>query len=95
MKTPHAQAVLFLSDVLADAGHTVISACTDENMDPQLFAQSETGELAFYFARADAPDPDPEALARFRALAAKHDVSAYYVPVSLAPEPRALPFRAL
>lgn len=95
MSTPHAQAVLFLCDVLTAAGHSVISACTDERTDPQIFAQSESGELAFYFVRADAPEPDPETFARFRALAAKHVVAAYYAPVTLSPASRVLPLRAL
>ena len=95
MNTPHAQAVLFLSDVLTAAGHSVISACTDERTDPQIFAQSESGELAFYFVRADAPDPDAASLSHWCALAAKHAVAAYYAPVTLSPEPRAYPFRAL
>ncbi len=65
----------------------MISANTDEQADPQIFAQSETGELAFYFVRADAAEPSCEDADRFRALAAKHVVSAYYAPVTLSPEP--------
>jgi hypothetical protein len=84
----HAQAVLFLCDHLAAAGHTVISANTDEAADPQIFAQSDAGELAFYFVRASAPSPAD--LARFRALAARHAVAAYRAAVSLRPRPRCL-----
>lgn len=91
----HARAVLHLCDTLAAAGHSVISANTDEQADPQIFAQSETGDLAFYFVRADAPEPDAEALARYRALAAKHRVAAYYAAVTLAPQPRCLALRPL
>ena len=83
----HARAILFLCDQLAAAGHTVISANTDEQADPQIFAQSESGELAFYFVRADAAVPAPEKLDRFRSLAAKHHVAAYYAPVTLKPAP--------
>lgn len=86
----HARAVLHLCETLTAAGHTVISANTDEHADPQVFAQSDAGELAFYFVRADAPEPDAAALDRFRALAAKHRVTAYYAPVTLTPEPRCL-----
>jgi hypothetical protein len=88
MDTPHAKAVLHLCDTLTAAGHTIISANTDEKADPQIFAQSESGELAFYFMRADAQEPDPATLARFRALAAKHAVAAYYAPVTRSPELR-------
>ena len=95
MQTPHAKAVLLLCEALTASGRSVISANTDEQADPQVFAQSETGELAFYFTRADKPDPDPETLARFRALAARHDVAAYYVPVTLSPVPRCLGPRPL
>jgi hypothetical protein len=91
----HAQAVLHLCDTLTAAGHTVISANTDEQALPQIFAQSETGELAFFFARADAPEPDAETLARFRALAEKHHVAAYYAAVALTPAPQCLALRPL
>ena len=91
----HARAVLHLCDTLAASGHTVISANTDERADPQIFAQSESGELAFFFVRPDAPEPDSATLDRFRALAAKHRVAAYYAPVALAPEPRCLALRPL
>lgn len=91
MTSPHAQAVLLVSGQLTASDHTVISANTDEDADPQIFAQSPSGELAFYFVRpADADLPPASADAeRFRALAAKHDVAAYYVSVS----PDALPPR--
>ncbi len=91
----HGRAVLHLCDTLAAAGHSVISANTDERADPQIFAQSDAGELAFYFVRADAPEPGTEALARYRALAAHHRVAAYYAAVTLAPEPRCLALRPL
>ena len=93
--TPHARAVLFLFDRLEAAGSTVISANTDELADPQIFAQSETGELTFYFVRADAAEPTPEELDRFRTLAAKHHVKAYYAPVALRPTPICPGFRTL
>ena len=86
--TPHARAVLYLFDRLTAEGWSVISANTDEQADPQIFAQSETGELAFYFVRADADaEPTEEERARFCALAAQHDVAAYYAPVTLSPQP--------
>lgn len=91
----HGRAVLHLCEALTAAGHTVISANTDERADPQVFAQSDAGELAFYFVRANAAEPDDAALSRFRALAAKHQVSAYYAPVTLEPEPRCLGLRPL
>jgi hypothetical protein len=95
MTTPHAQAVLFVCSQLTAAGYTVISANTDEHADPQIFAQSETGELAFYFVRGNAPEPCLEAVARFLALAARHKVAAYYAPVELGPEPSCRAFRPL
>ena len=95
MPSDHARAVLFICDQLTAAGHTVISANTDVNAEPQIFAQSDTGELAFYFVRADAPEPAPEELGRFRALAAKHDVAACLAPVTLAPTPSCPGFRAV
>jgi hypothetical protein len=95
LSSDHARAVRHLCDALAAAGHTVISANLDERADPQIFAQSDAGELAFYFVRADAPEPGADALARFRALADKHRVAAYYAPVALKPEPRCLGLRPL
>lgn len=92
---PHAQAVLYLCEHLTAAGHTVISANTDDHAEPQIFAQSETGELAFYFMRIDAVELTEEERARFRALAAKHSVSAYYAPVTLDPLPCCPGFQAL
>ena len=91
----HARAVLHLCETLTAAGHTVISANTDERAEPQIFAQSDAGELALYFVRADAPEPDAAELDRFRALAARHRVAAYYAPVTLAPAPRCLDLRPL
>jgi len=78
MPTPHAQAVLALCDKLAATGHTVISANTDERGTPQVFAQSETGELAFYFMSIGVAEPTDEKRAQALALAAKHGVSAYW-----------------
>jgi hypothetical protein len=95
MTTPHAQAVLYVFERLTAAGYTVISANTDAHADPQIFAQSETGELAFYFVRADAAEPTTNEHARFLALAAKHAVAAYYAPVALCPEPSCVEFRRL
>lgn len=85
----HAKAVLFMCDRLAASGLSVISANTDERADPQIFAQSDSGELAFYFVRADAPAPTPADRGRFLALAGKHDVSAYYAAVTLGSTPAA------
>lgn len=95
MPTAHARAVLYLCDLLTAAGHTVISANTDEAAEPQIFAQSETGELAFYFARADAPEPSAADVERFRALAARHGVAACYAAVTSAPSLHCGGFRAL
>ena len=78
MPTPHEQAVLALCDRLAAEGHTVISANTDPRGEPQVFAQSESGGLAFYFMRGDAAEPDPAARARILALAERHGVAAYW-----------------
>lgn len=86
--TPNAQAVLFLFDKLTAEGYTVISANTDEKADPQIFAQSEAGELAFFFVRADGSAPTADDCARFRALAAKHGVAALLARVTLSPAPR-------
>lgn len=83
MTSNHAKAVLFMCDQLAASGLSVISANTDERTDPQIFAQSDSGELAFYFVRADAPVPTPADRGRFLALAGKHDVKAYYASVTL------------
>ena len=80
---------------LTAADQTVISANTDEKGEPQIFAQDSAGKLAFYFVRADAPEPSSSDIERFRALAAKHEVAAYYAPVTLAPSPRSLGVRAL
>ena len=85
--TPHAQAGLFLFDHLTAAGYTVISATTDEKADPQIFAQSETGELAFFFVRTDVAEPTADERARFLALATQHGVAAYFAPVTLCPLP--------
>jgi len=81
MTSPHAKAVLFVCEYLTGSGHTVISANTDEQYDPQIFSQSETGELAFYFVRENQPAPTPADRDRFLALTAKHDVAAYYAAV--------------
>jgi len=93
--TPHARAVRFACDRLTDAGHTVISANTDERGEPQIFAQSDSGELAFYFVRTGEGEPTSEQIARFRALAAKHAVTAYTASVALGTEPRCSEFRRL
>lgn len=82
MTSAHAKAVLFVCEQLTASGHTVISANTDEQADPQIFAQSETGELAFYFVRANQPAPAPADRERFLALAAKHAVAAFYAAVT-------------
>ena len=95
MTSDHARAVLFMCDQLTASGHTVISANTDERGEPQIFAQSDTGELAFYFVRAGASEPTPDDAERFRALAAKHAVAAYYAPVTLSPAPHDSGIRAL
>ena len=95
MPTPHARAVLYLCDQLPAAGPTVLSANTDEAAEPQIFAQSDAGELAFYFARADAPEPSAADVERFRALAARHGVAAYYAAVATRPALRGFGFRAL
>lgn len=95
MQTPHAQAVLFLCNQLTAAGHTVISANTDEQGCPQIFAQSETGELAFYFLRAKDGEPPSEDLERFRALAKKHGVTAFFAAIASDPELRCLGIQAL
>lgn len=88
--TDHARAVLFVCDRLTASGHSIISANTAEGADPQIFAQSDSGELAFYFVRAEAAAPSAAELESFRALAARHNVAAYRVAVSLLPEPRCL-----
>lgn len=87
MTSGHAKAVLFMCEQLAAAGHSVISANTDEEASPQIFAQSDAGELAFYFVRADKAEPSASDYERFRALAARHEVAAYYAPVTLSPLP--------
>jgi len=84
-----------MCDQLTASGHSVISANTDEKGEPQIFAQSESGELAFYFVRADVPAPSAADIERFRALAAKHAVAAYYAPVTLRPRPACQGVRAL
>jgi hypothetical protein len=60
----------------------VISANTDEAADPQIFAQSETGELAFYFVRDESFATDADTLTTWVALAAKHGVSAFFMKCS-------------
>ncbi|MDX9866301.1 MAG: hypothetical protein RBT78_00095 [Kiritimatiellia bacterium] len=87
VRSDHARAVLFLCERLTAEGHTVISANTDEKADPQIFAQSDSGELAFYFVREGKATPPEDELARFRALAARHRVAAYLAPVTLSPSP--------
>jgi hypothetical protein len=87
MTSDHAKAVLFLCDQLTAASHSVISANTDEKTDPQIFAQSDAGVLAFYFVRAGTLGPSAADFERFRALAARHEVAAYYAPVTLFPQP--------
>ena len=92
----HAKAVLHVCEALAASGHTVISANTDENAKPpHLFAQSDEGELAFYWVRTDGAEPTPEELDGFRALAAKHGAAAYFAPVTLAPTPSSRGFLRL
>jgi len=75
----HARAVLAMCDRLTDSGHVLISANTDAKGDPQIFAQSDEGELAFYFVRREPFDPDADTLAAWVALAEKHDVAAYFM----------------
>jgi len=94
-QSAHARAVLFLCERLTNRGHTVISANTDEKADPQIFAQSETGELAFYFVRTGTSTPPEDDLARFRALAAHHRVAAYFAPVTFSPAPHCAEVRSL
>ena len=95
MTSDHAQAVLFMCRQLTSSDHTVISANTDEKGEPQIFAQDATGKLAFFFVRHDASEPSAEDLARFRALAARHEVAAYYASVTLTPQPQCLGVRTL
>ena len=57
-RSDHARAVLFVCDLLTAQGATVIAANTDEAGEPQIFAQSDAGELAFYLVRAGLAEPD-------------------------------------
>ena len=91
----HGRAVLHVCEVLTASGHTVISANTDPSAAPQIFAQSDSGELAFYFVRVGLEAPPPSDVERFRALAAKHAVAAYFAPVTLDPQPHCARLRAL
>ena len=94
-KSGHAKAVLHVCEVLTASGHTVISANTDPSAEPQIFAQSDSGELAFYFLRVEPAAPAPSDLERFRALAARHAVAAYFASVALEPELRCSCLEAL
>jgi hypothetical protein len=94
-RSDHARAVLFVCDLLTAQGATVIAANTDEAGEPQIFAQSDAGELAFYLVRAGLAEPSGAALERFRALASRHKVAAYFAPVALMPELHCPGFRAL
>ena len=87
MTSDHAKAVLFLCDQLTASRHSVISANSDEKGDLQIFAQSDASELALYFVRAGTLEPSAADVERFRALAARHEVAAYYAPVTLTPLP--------
>ena len=94
-RSDHARAVLFVCDLLTAQGATVIAANTDEAGEPQIFAQSDAGELAFYLVRTGLDEPSEAALERFRALAGRHEVAAYFAPVALEPEPHCPGFRAI
>ncbi len=94
-RSDHARAVLFVCDLLTAQGATVIAANTDEAGEPQIFAQSDAGELAFYRVRAGLAEPSGAELERFRALASRHEVAAYFAPVALMPELHCPGFRAL
>jgi len=87
--------VLFVCDLLTAQGATVIAANTDEAGEPQIFAQSDAGELAFYLVRAGLAEPSGAELERFRALASRHEVAAYFAPVALMPDLHCPGFRAL
>ncbi len=94
-RSDHARAVLFVCDLLTAQGATVIAANTDEAGEPQIFAQSDAGELAFYLVRAGLAEPSGAELERFRALASRHEVAAYFAPVALMPDLHCPGFRAL
>lgn len=77
--TDHARAVRAVMRALAAADYTIIAANTDEAGEPQVFAQSPTGELAFFLVRAAGREPDATELEHFKTLAERHGVAAYRV----------------
>jgi len=84
VRNEHAQAVLLITARLAEEGFTIITSNTDDKADPQIFAQTNEMQFAFYFIRAN-PESEPAAdtLARWRELAAHHQVNSFYIPVNL------------
>jgi hypothetical protein len=82
--TDHAKAVLLMTSRLAEAGFTIITSNTDDKADPQIFAQNNEMQFAFYFIRANpAAAPDIETLACWRKLSEHHQVCPFYIPVTL------------
>jgi hypothetical protein len=77
MNPSHKDAVLAACKALTAAGHTIISANTDERGTPQIFAQSETGQLAFYLVRPTGHAPTQADIDQFLALARHHTVAAF------------------
>lgn len=82
--TDHAKAVLLMTSRLAEEGFTIITSNTDERADPQIFAQNNEMQFAFYFIRANPTAAlGAETLEIWRKLSEHHQVCAFYIPVTL------------
>lgn len=81
--TDHAKAVLLMTSQLAEMGYVIISSNTDENADPQIFAQNLEMKFAFYFIRANPEStPEGETIKKWQDLADHHQVEPFYIPVT-------------
>ncbi|MFA7174129.1 MAG: hypothetical protein WC340_12110 [Kiritimatiellia bacterium] len=80
----HAKAVLLVTARLTEQDYGIITSNTDEQADPQIFAQNNEMKFCFYFIRANPESaPDQAALEGWRQLAQHHQVDSFYIPVNL------------
>ncbi|MDD2599438.1 MAG: hypothetical protein PHO37_09450 [Kiritimatiellae bacterium] len=83
-RSDHAKAVLLVTAQFAEQGYAIITSNTDEQADPQIFAQNNEMNFCFYFIRANPESaPDQPTLERWRKLTQHHQVDSFYIPVNL------------
>lgn len=83
-QTAHAKAVLLVTAHFNAEGYSVITSNTDEQADPQIFAQNNEMKFCFYFIRANpVSEPEQTTLEAWRKLTEHHQVESFYIPVNL------------